>query len=108
MTGVSKEDLDGVVAAVAEASGRAMSVRERTYGGGPQPPFAPDGAFVCEVVSGPGPDVLASAWALPDRRGEARAEVVRELAARGWPLAFSGEEMRLKLSLLPESGPAGG
>jgi hypothetical protein len=100
---VSKKNLNETVAALAEFlsgfyPGAELRVEERYYQAWRQ-----HEVFLCELLSGQ--DMLHRTVAKVGSEGVARAGILIELKRGfGWPLAFSAEEMRLKLSLLPESG----
>ena len=100
---VSKKDLNETVAALTEFlsgfyPGAELRVEERYYQAWRQREV-----FLCELFSGY--HLLHRTVAKIDSEGVARAGILIALERLfGWPLAFSAEEMRLKLSLLPESG----
>ena len=107
MTGVQKEvskkDLDNTIAALSEFlselyPGTKLRVEERYYQA-----WRRHEVFLCELFSRQ--YLLHRTVAKVGSEGVARAGILIELERGfGWPLAFSAEEMRLKLSLLPESG----
>lgn len=104
--GVSKEDFDAAVRAVSDVvsgfcPGSSLRTAERTYHawGRAQP------SLICEIELGSG-DPTPYRGVAPESagRGEARRRALEDMSRRGgWPLAFSGDEMRLRLSLLPEN-----
>lgn len=104
--GVSKEDFDAAVRAVSDVvsefcPGSSLRTAERTYPawGRAQP------SLICDVELGRGVLTLYRG-VVPESVGwgEARMLALEDMSRRGgWPLAFSGSEMRLRLSLLPEN-----
>ena len=100
---ISKKELKDIVAALAEFlsgfyPGAELRVEERYYQAWRQ-----HEVFLCELFSGY--HLLHRTVAGVGSEGVARAGILIALERWfGWPLAFSAEEMRLKLSLLPESG----
>lgn len=104
--GVSKEDFDAAVRAVSDVvsgfcPGSSLRTAERAYHawGRAQP------SLICEVELGSG--VPASYRGVAPKSagwGEARRRALEDMSrSGGWPLAFSSDEMRLRLSLLPEN-----
>ena len=102
---VSREDFDSVVRAVSDVvsvfcPGSSLHTAERTYRAWKSEPN-----LICEVNAYPGGRLL---WrgVVPEPAGweEARKRALGEMSsAGGWPPAFSGDEMRLRLSLLPDN-----
>ena len=101
---VSREDFDGIVRAVSDVvsgfcPGLSLHTAERTYRAWKSEPF-----LICEVNSYPGGRLLwKGVVAESAGPGKARERVLKDMFAGGWPQAFSGDEMRLRLSLLPEN-----
>ena len=104
--GVSREDFEGVVRAVSDVvsgfcPGSSLRTVERTYHawGRAQP------SLICEVELEPGDPASYRGVASESAGwGKARKCALEDMSRRGgWPPAFSGDEMRLRLSLLPES-----
>lgn len=102
---VSREDFDGIVRAVSDVVSRfcpgcGLRAVERTF----QMWKSSEPALICEIEADPGARLL---WrsVVPESAGwgEARERVLKDMFAGGWPQAFSGDEMRLRLSLLPEN-----
>ena len=101
---ISREDFDSVVRAVSEVvsgfrPGFSLQTVERTYRA------LTELNLICEVEAYPGGRLL---WrgVVPEPAGweEARKRALGEMSSMGgWPLAFSGDEMRLRLSLLPKN-----
>lgn len=101
---VSREDFDSAVRAVSDVvsgfrPGFSLQTVERTS----QTLTAPH--LICEVEACPGGRLLWRGVAQePAGWEEARKRALGEMSSiGGWPLAFSGDEMRLKLSLLPRN-----
>jgi len=104
--GISREDFDAAVRAVSDVvsgfcPGSSLRTAERTYHawGRAQP------SLICEIELGSG-DPAPYRGVAPESagRGEARRRALEDMSRRGgWPLAFSGDEMRLRLSLLSEN-----
>ena len=101
---VSREDFDSVVRAVSEVvsgfrPGSSLQTVERTFRS-----WKSGLNLICEVNVYPG-DRLMWRSVVPESTGwaEARRCVLKDMFVGGWPLAFSGDEMRLRLSLLPEN-----
>ena len=102
---VSREDFDAAVRAVSDVvsgfcPGSSLRTAERTYQAWKSEP-----ALICEIEVDPGARLL---WrgVVPEFAGwgEARRLALENMSSRGgWPAAGSGDEMRLRLSLLPES-----
>ena len=102
---VSREDFDSVVRAVSDivsgfCPGLSLQTVERTYRAWKSEPY-----LICEVEAYPGGRLL---WrgAVPEPAGweEARKRALGEMSSMGgWPPAFSGDEMRLRLSLLQKN-----
>ena len=99
---MSREDLDGVIAVLSEqisrfGLGKPLSIEERLYQA-----FLPYELFMCDLYSGQDP--LFRSMASPDSKDTARVSLLKMMNAKaGLPLAFSEEEMRLKLSVLPDA-----
>ena len=101
---VSREDFDSVVRAVSDVvsgfrPGLSLQTVERTYRA------LTELNLICEVEAYPGGRLL---WrgVVPEPAGweEARKRALEEMSSiGGWPLAFSGDEMRLRLSLLTKN-----
>ena len=102
--GVSKEDFDAAVRAVSDVvsafcPGSPPRTAERTYQAWKSEP-----ALICEIEIGRGRTPYRGIVPESAGWGEARKYALEDLFRRGgWPRAFSGEEMRLKLSLLSEN-----
>lgn len=103
---VSKEDFDAAVRAVSDVVsgfclGSGLRTVELTYHawGRAQP------SLICEIEIGRGTPAPYRGVALESVGwGEARRHALEDMFRRGgWPRAFSGEEMRLRLSLLSEN-----
>ena len=101
---VSREDFDSVVRAVSDVvsgfhPGLSLHTAERTFQAWKSEPF-----LICEVNAYPGARLMwrgvAAESAGPEK---ARKRALKDMFAGGWPQAFSGDEMRLRLSLLPEN-----
>ena len=102
---VSREDFDSVVRAVSDVvsefcPGFNLHTAERTYRA-----WKSELNLICEVNAYPGGRLL---WrgVVPEPAGweEARKRALWEMSsAGGWPPAFSGDEMRLRLSLLTKN-----
>ena len=101
---VSREDFDGIVLAVSDVvsrfcPGSRLRAVERKFQAWKSEPF-----LICDVETDPGARLMwrgvAGESAGP---GEARRRALKDMFAGGWPQAFSGDEMRLRLSLLPEN-----
>ena len=102
---VSREDFDSAVRAVSDVvsefrPGLSLQTVERTCLA-----WKSELNLICEVEAYPGGRLL---WrgVVPEPAGweEARKRALGEMSSMGgWPLAFSGDEMRLHLSLLPEN-----
>ena len=102
---VSREDFDSVVRAVSDIvsgfrPGLSLQTVERTYRA-----WKSELDLICEVEAYPGGRLL---WrgVVPESAGweEARKRALEEMSSiGGWPLAFSGDEMRLRLSLLQKN-----
>ena len=102
---VSREDFDSVVAAVSDVvsgfcPGFNLHTAERTYRA-----WKSELHLICEVNAYPGGRLL---WrgVVPEPAGweEARKRALGEMSSMGgWPPAFSGDEMRLRLSLLTKN-----
>ena len=102
---VSREDFDSAVRAVSDVvsgfcPGFNLHTAERTYRA-----WKSELNLICEVNAYPGGRLL---WrgVVPEPAGweEARKRVLGEMSSMGGrPPAFSGDEMRLRLSLLPEN-----
>lgn len=104
--GVSKEDFDNVVRAVSDimsefCPGSGLRTVEQTY----QVWKSSEPALICEIEIGRGTPAPYRGVALESVGwGEARRHALEDMFRRGgWPRAFSGEEMRLRLSLLSEN-----
>lgn len=102
---VSREDFDAVVRAVSDVvsgfcPGSSLQTVERTYHtwGRAQP------SLICEVELKDDVPVLYQGVAPKSTGwGEARRRALEDMSrSGGWPLAFSGDEMRLLLSLRSE------
>lgn len=100
---VSREDFDGIVQAVSDVvsrfcPGSRLLAFSRKFQAWKSEPF-----LICDIETDPGARLLwrgvAGESAGP---GEARKRALKDMFAGGWPRAFSGDEMRLRLSLLPE------
>ena len=101
---VSREDFDSTVQAVSDVvsgfrPGLSLQTVERTYRA------LTELNLICEVEAYPGGRLL---WrgVVPEPAGweEARKRALEEMSSiGGWPLAFSGDEMRLRLSLLQKN-----
>ena len=99
---VSKEDFDEIVQAVSDVvsricPGSRLRAVERTFQAWKSEPF-----LICDIEAGArllwrG---VASESAGPEK---ARKRALKDMFAGGWPQAFSGDEMRLRLSLLPKN-----
>ena len=102
---VSREDFDSVVAAVSDVvsgfcPGFNLHTAERTYRA-----WKSELHLICEVNAYPGGRLL---WrgVVPEPAGweEARKRALWEMSSMGgWPPAFSGDEMRLRLSMLTKN-----
>ena len=101
---VSREDFDSVVRAVSDVvsgfrPGSSLQTVERTSRAWKSE------LLICEVNVYPG-DRLMWRSVVPEPAGweEARKRALEEMSSiGGWPLAFSGDEMRLRLSLLQKN-----
>ena len=101
---VSREDFDSTVRAVSDivsgfCPGSSLQTVERSYRA------LTELNLICEVETYPGSRLL---WrgVVPEPAGweEARKRALGEMSsAGGWPLAFSGDEMRLRLSMLTKN-----
>lgn len=102
---VSREDFDSVVRAVSDVvsgfrPGLSLRTVERTYRA-----WKSELNLICEVETYPSSRLLWRGVA-PEQAGweEARKRALEEMSSiGGWPLAFSGDEMRLRLSLLQKN-----
>ena len=102
---VSRKDFDEIVLAVSDVvsrfcPGSSLQTVERTYRA-----WKSELNLICEVVVYPGGRLL---WrgVVPESAGweKARKRALGEISSMGgWPLAFSGDEMRLRLSQLPKN-----
>ena len=101
---VSREDFDEIVLAVSDVvsrfcPGSRLRAFSRKFQAGKSEPF-----LICDVETDPGARLLwrgvAGESAGP---GEARRRALKDMFAGGWPQAFSGDEMRLRLSLLQKN-----
>ena len=98
---VSRKNLEDVVSVLSETvsrfyPGKPLHVEERYYRAWRQSEL-----FICELCSGEA--VLCRSLASAGSESQTRKCMLEQLSSSyGWPLSFSGEEMRLKLSLLPE------
>ena len=101
---VSREDFDEIVRAVSDVVSRfcpgcGLRAVERTFQAWKSEPF-----LICDIEADPGARMMwrgvAAESAGPEK---ARERVLKDMFAGGWPQAFSGDEMRLRLSLLPEN-----
>ena len=102
---VSREDFDGIVLAVSDVvsrfcPGSKLRTVERTYQAWKNEP-----ALICEIEIVP---AVGPAWSgiafESDGWSKVRKFALEDMSRHGgWPLAFSGDEMRLRLSLLPEN-----
>ena len=102
---VSREDFDSAVRAVSDVvsgfcPGFNLQTVERTYR-----VWKSELNLICEVEAYPGGRLL---WrgVVPEPAGweVARKRALGEMSSiGGWPLAFSGDEMRLRLSLLQKN-----
>ena len=102
---VSREDFDEIVRAVSDVvsrfcPGSKLRTVERTYQAWKNEP-----ALICEIEIDPGARPMWRGIVFePDGWSKARKRTLEDMSrSGGWPLAFSGEEMRLRLSLLPEN-----
>lgn len=102
--GVSREDFDAAVRAVSDVvsgfcPGTTLRTVERTYQAWKSEP-----ALICEIEVGRGRTPYRGVVPESVGWGEARKYALEDLFRRGgWPRAFSGDEMRLRLSLLSEN-----
>lgn len=102
---VSKDDFDETVKAVSDVvsrfcPGSSLQTVERTYRA-----WKSELHLISEINVYPG-DRLMWRGVVSDSAGweEARKRALKEMPSMGgWPRAFSGDEMRLRLSLLPEN-----
>ena len=101
---VSREDFDEIVLAVSDVvsrfcPGSRLWAVERTFQAWKSEPF-----LICDIEADPGARMMwrgvAAESAGPEK---ARERVLKDMFAGGWPRAFSGDEMRLRLSLPLES-----
>ena len=101
---VSREDFDEIVLAVSDVvsrfcPGSRLRAFSRKFQAWKSEPF-----LICDVETDPGARLLwrgvAGESAGP---GEARRRALKDMFAGGWPQAFSGDEMRLRLSLLQKN-----
>ena len=101
---VSREDFDEIVLAVSDVvsrfcPGSKLWTVERPFQAWKSEPF-----LICDIEADPGTRMMwrgvAAESAGPEKAGE---RVLKDMFAGGWPQAFSGDEMRLRLSLLPEN-----
>ena len=101
---VSREDFDSVVRAVSDVvsgfcPGSRLRAVERTFQAWKSEPF-----LICDIEADPGARMMWRGVAAESAGHEkARERVLKDMFAGGWPQAFSGDEMRLRLSLLPEN-----
>ena len=101
---VSREDFDGIVRAVSDVvsrfyPGSRLRTVERTFQAWKSEPF-----LICDIEADPGARMMWRGVAAESAGSEkARERVLKDMFAGGWPQAFSGDEMRLRLSLLPEN-----
>ena len=104
MEEVSSEDFDEIVLAVSDVVSRfypgcGLRAVERTFQAWKSEPF-----LICDIEADPGARMMwrgvAAESAGPEK---ARERVLKDMFAGVWPQAFSGDEMRLRLSLLPEN-----
>ena len=101
---VSKEDFDEIVQAVSDVvsrfcPGSRLRAVERTFQAWKSEPF-----LICDIEADPGARMMWRGVAAESAGSEkARERVLKDMFAGGWPQAFSGDEMRLRLSLLPEN-----
>ena len=102
---VSRKDFDEIVLAVSDVvsrfcPGSRLWTVERTYRAWKNEP-----ALICEIEIDPGARPMWRGIVFePDGWSKARKRTLEDMSrSGGWPLAFSGEEMRLRLSLLPEN-----
>lgn len=98
---ISREDFEGAVEAVSEVvseicPGVRVRPAEMTY-----TPWGGKPILICEILAAPGRSLLYRGTAAARAGwGAAREKALRDMHARGgWPMAFSGEEMRLRLRL---------
>ena len=104
--GVSREDFDAMVQAVSGVvsgfcPGSGLRTVERTYWAWK----SCEPALICEIEIDPGARLMWRGVA-PESAGwgKARKYALEDMSRRGgWPAAGSGEEMSLRLSLLPEN-----
>ena len=104
--GMTGEDFEGAVRAVSDAvsgfcPGSALRTVERTY----QAWKSSEPALICEIEADPGARLIGRG-VVPESVGwgEARKCALEDMSSRGgWPAAGSGDEMRLRLSLLSEN-----
>ena len=102
---VSRKDFDEIVQAVSDVvsrfyPGSSLRTVERTYRA-----WKSELHLISEINVYPG-DRLMWRGVVSDSAGweEARKRALKEMSSiGGWPLAFSGDEMRLRLSLLSEN-----
>ena len=102
---VSRKDFDKIVRAVSDVvsrfcPGSRLWTVERTYRA-----WKSELHLISEINVYPG-DRLMWRGVVSDSAGweEARKCALKEMSSMGgWPLAFSGDEMRLRLSLLPDN-----
>lgn len=102
---VPEEDFDSAVRAVSDVvsgfcPGLSLHTAERTYQA-----WKSELYLICEVNAYPGGRLLRRG-VVPEPAGweDARKRALEEMSSiGGWPLAFSGDEMRLRLSLLSEN-----
>lgn len=102
---VSREDFDEIVRAVSDVvsrfcPGSRLRTVERTYQAWKSEP-----ALICDIEADPG---IGPTWRgiAPESDGwsKVRKFALEDMSRRGgWPRAFSGDEMRLRLSLLSEN-----
>lgn len=102
---VSREDFDEIVRAVSDVVskfclGSRLRTVEKTYQAWKNEP-----ALICEIEIVP---AVGPAWSgivfESDGWSKARKFALEDMSRHGgWPLAFSGDEMRLRLSLLPDN-----
>ena len=104
MEEVSREDFDDIVLAVSDVvsrfcPGSKLRTVERTFQAWKSEP-----ALICDIEVDPGARPMWRGIA-PEFTGwsKARKRALKNMFAGGWPRAFSGDEMRLRLSLLPEN-----
>ena len=102
---VSREDFDGIVLAVSDVvsrfcPGSRLRAIERTYQAWKNEP-----ALICEIEIDPCARLMWRGIAHEsDGWSKARKFALEDMSRHGgWPRAFSGDEMRLRLSLLPKN-----